>query len=76
MNEDVERLENFLSYKTMKPDRKIRENKNNNDKFLSDLAIANIIEFYRNTDYSALSALQKYGFITKDILENYLTYKL
>ena len=44
------------------------------DKYLSELAIKNIIEWYKDTDYAALIELEKYGWITKETLDSYYIY--
>ena len=44
------------------------------DKNLSELAIKNIIEWYKDTDYAALIQLEKYGWITKEVLDSYYIY--
>jgi hypothetical protein len=40
-------------------------------KYLSPIAIKNIMNFYKNTDYAALKTLKDYKFITEDIYELY-----
>ena len=43
-------------------------------KYLSPLAIENIIEFYKDTDYAALIELNKHGWISDEVLALYYTY--
>ncbi len=44
------------------------------DKGLSDLAIGNLLEFYRPSDYKALGVLHRHGFISDETLEDYCEY--
>jgi hypothetical protein len=44
-------------------------------KYLSPLAIKNIIEFYNDTDYAALKKLCQYGLITQEVLDSYYIYE-
>ena len=43
-------------------------------KYLSPLGIKNILEWYKSTDYSALTELYSHGFISKTTLESYYQY--
>jgi hypothetical protein len=43
-------------------------------KYLSAIVIQNIINWYKPTDYNALTELYNYGWITKETLESYYTY--
>jgi len=43
-------------------------------KYLSPLAIQNLIEWYKNSDYSALQQLKEHGWITQEIFDSYHTY--
>jgi hypothetical protein len=52
-----------------------RENKNK-DMYLSDLAIKNLLEFYKNTDYQTLNILYEYNFIDKETLDSYYKYPI
>ena len=70
---DLKRLSNLLNIKVNNKNR-IRENKNNNDTYLSYKAIKNILNFYKDTDYKALEKLVEYNFITKDLFEKYHSY--
>lgn len=55
----------------------IRKNHNKTyNKFLSELAILNIKNFYKNTDYTALQKLYEYKFISKELFEKYHNYKI
>jgi hypothetical protein len=51
----------------------LRKN-NGGDTYLSPLAIRNIINFYKDTDYKALDKLYRYNFITKELLDSYYKY--
>ena len=74
MADDITRLSNLLNIQNNSEEKKIRENINNNDKFLSPKAIKNILNFYKDTDYKALQKLVEYNFITKDLFEKYHHY--
>ena len=54
----------------------IRKNNSILSKYLSPLAIRNIINFYKNTDYKALEELHNYGWISKEILDSYYKYPI
>jgi hypothetical protein len=41
---------------------------------MSQLAITNIINFYKDTDYNALQELYKHKFISKELLNSYYKY--
>lgn len=43
-------------------------------KYLSPVAIQNIINWYKDTDYAALQQLYTHGWITKETLDSYYTY--
>jgi hypothetical protein len=45
-------------------------------KYLSPLAIQNLIEWYKNTDYTALQQLKEYDWITQETLDSYYTYNI
>jgi hypothetical protein len=67
-------LSHLINYSQNFSNKKIRENKNMN-KYLSEMAIKNLIEFYKETDYKALNIMFEYGLISKATLMNYYTYK-
>ena len=75
MTNDIKKLSNLLNIQNDSKE-KNRENKNNNDKFLSHKAIKNIINFYKDTDYKALQKLVEYNFITKVLFEKYHHYNI
>lgn len=75
MNDDIMKLNKLLNLK-IDPTKKIRNNNNNNDKYLSPKAIENIKKFYKNSDYQALQKLVDYNFITKDLFEKYHQYNI
>ena len=75
MDEDGEKLFKLLNKKYQKK-AKVRENIyiNKEAKYLSDLAIANIIDYYKNTDYAALKEMKDAGFITEKTYNEYYKY--
>jgi hypothetical protein len=75
MKEDIERLGKILNVK-LNSNAKLRENTyvSEESKYLSPLAIQNIIDWYKDTDYKALEELQKHGWITEEILDSYYKY--
>ena len=77
INEDIKSLENILHCK-FNTNTHLRENKNSSveSKYLSPLAIKNLLEFYKNTDYAALNALYEFKWITKEVLDSYYEYNI
>jgi hypothetical protein len=76
INEDTKKLSKLLNIRLPDKLKKIRDNSSNNyDRSLSNKAIFNIIEFYKNTDYKALDTLQKYEFINEDVINEYHKYQ-
>jgi hypothetical protein len=73
MNEDIKKLANILNVNISNKKTHWRENKNK-DMYLSDLAIKNLLEFYKNTDYQTLNILYEYNFIDKETLDSYYKY--
>jgi len=75
MKEDIEALSKILNV-DLNTNHVVRKNNFSpeSSKYLSPLAIKNLIEFYKNTDYAALIELNKNGWITDDVLQNYYTY--
>ena len=47
-----------------------------NDVFLSDKAIKNLLNFYEKTDYKALEKLVEYNFISNELFEEYHKYNI
>jgi len=81
MVEDVEKLNKILGDKLGDKNKlfncshkKIRENTYENT-YLSTVAIENLLEFYKETDYKALEFLHKYNFINKKTLDEYFIYE-
>ncbi len=72
MENDMLKLSNMLNIKITK--KKIRENIYNKNNFLSEKAIKNLFDFYKDTDYKALQKLAEFNLIPKKILDLYLTY--
>jgi hypothetical protein len=75
MNTDIEKLGKLLNIKLPNEILKIRENNNNNNKSLSKLAIDNIINFYKDTDYKTINTFIKYNLIDKNVIDEYYNYK-
>jgi hypothetical protein len=75
MKEDIFELSKKLGV-DMDVDLKLRENNylDKSMKYLSQKAIENIIEWYRDTDYAALEKIHNYGWIDKEILQSYYNY--
>jgi hypothetical protein len=75
MKQDIESLGKILN-KPFDKNLKVRTNiySSNDSKYLSPLAIKNIIDFYKDTDYAALIALKDYGWITQETLDSYYFY--
>jgi len=73
IDNDIRTLCKTLDIKDTSKMKKIRENKNNHSKYLSDKAIQNLLEFY-NDDYISIELLQKYNLIDSNILNSYREY--
>ena len=75
MDEDADTLFTILKKKYEKKP-KIRENiyVDNEAKFMSDLAITNIINYYKNSDYAVLKEMKEAGFISGETYKQYHTY--
>jgi hypothetical protein len=73
IDEDINKLKEILNLDNNVSIKKIRENKNDLSKFLSEKAIQNIINFYEN-DYKTLDILYNYNFIDFETLESYKKY--
>lgn len=76
LDEDFSKLCQKLEINNIDSSNKINENilSKPEDKYLSPLAIKNIIEWYKDTDYAALIELKNHGWITEEILESYYIY--
>jgi hypothetical protein len=77
MKDDIKRLSTLLNVE-LDENRKVRENTylDKSMKYLSPLAIKNIIEWYKDTDYAALEQLCRHGWIDKELLLSYYTYQM
>jgi predicted transcriptional regulator len=53
---------------------KIRENIYNKNTVLSEKAVKNLLDFYKETDYKALQKLVEFNLIQQNLLDSYLTY--
>ena len=85
MNSDIELLKQVLISNNLNSNKinetnikLIRKNifLDKESKYLSPLAIQNLIEWYKNTDYSALQQLKEHGWITQETLDSYYTYNI
>jgi hypothetical protein len=76
MKDDIRSLSKILGC-VLDENTKVRENVyvDKSMKYLSPLAIKNIIDHYKNTDYAALDVLCNYGWISKETLESYYKYE-
>jgi len=74
MDEDIEKLGTLLNKKIKNDKIRINNYSTDQSKYLSPLAIENIIRYYKNTDYAALIELNKHGWISNEVLELYYTY--
>jgi hypothetical protein len=76
MKDDIRSLSKKLGC-VLDENKKVRENVyvDKSMKYLSPLAIKNIIDHYKNTDYAALDVLCNYGWISKETLESYYKYE-
>lgn len=75
IDNDIKRLCKVLDINDTSKMKKIRENKNNLSKYLSEKAIKNLVEFY-NEDYISIELLQKYNLIDSTILNSYKEYSI
>lgn len=75
MEGDIEKLSGILNVK-LNTEHVVRKNiySSEQSKYLSPLAIANLIEFYKDTEYAALKQLNKHGWISDEMLALYYTY--
>ena len=75
MKEDIEKLSKIINVK-LNTEHVVRKNifSPTESKYLSPLAIANLINFYKNTEYAALIELNKHGWISDEVLALYYTY--
>jgi predicted transcriptional regulator len=72
MENDMLKLSNMLNIKITK--KKVRENTYNKNTVLSEKAIKNLLDFYKETDYKALQKLVDFNLIPKELFDLYLTY--
>jgi len=75
MDEDINKLKKVITnrLKTCNSTM-INSFSSKESKYLSPLAVANLIEFYKDTDYAALIELNRHGWITDEVLALYYTY--
>ena len=74
MSQDLNALFSQLGVGLKQIDRPIRQGQAEADKYLSEVAIANLKDFYARSDYKALSELARFGFIDQNLIKEYLTY--
>lgn len=76
MEEDVVRLSKILGV-TLDAGLKLRENiyVDKSMKYMSPLAIKNVIEWYKDTDYKALNVLVEKGWVSSETLKSYNYYR-
>ena len=74
MDEDLERLGTLLNKEIVDDKSRINNYSTKKSKYLSPLAVKNIIRFYKDTDYAALIELNKHGWISDSVLDLYYTY--
>ncbi len=72
MENDMFKLSNMLNIDITK--KKVRENIHVKNTSLTEKAIQNLLDFYKDTDYKALQTLVKFNLIPKNLLDLYLTY--
>lgn len=73
MDQDLQKLSKLLGKDISNMNQHFRKNEKQN-KYLSELAIRNLLFFYKDTDYKALKSLNKYGLIDAATLANYSKY--
>ena len=73
MNQDLKKLNTILKY-PLKKQKHIRNNNTPHNIHLSKLAIRNLKNHLKNTDYLALNYLLKYKFISRKIYNSYQIY--
>ncbi len=73
MKEDLNKLSSHLNIDISNKKDHYRENKTKNT-YLSDLAIQNLLDFYKDTDYKTLEILYEFKFIDKLTLDSYYKY--
>jgi hypothetical protein len=75
MNEDIDKLKKVINNPLkIRNSTMINSFSPKQSKYLSPLAIQNLIDFYKTTDYAALIELNKHGWITDEVLALYYTY--
>lgn len=73
MEQDIQRLSVLLGKDVSNKNHHYRQNRSQN-KYLSELAINNLLSFYKDTDYKALNVLHKYEYIDTETLASYSKY--
>jgi hypothetical protein len=78
MNDEFKKLVELLDtpeLKVVKQIDQIREGNKEYEKSLSETAVNNIRAFYTPSDYKTLALFQKHGYLEKETLDSYNTYK-
>jgi hypothetical protein len=74
MTDDLNKLSGLLDI-SLKNKTKIRENDSRFDKYLSPLAIKNLINHFQSSDYKAIDELRKKGWIDDATYHSYFLYE-
>ena len=78
MNADFKKLSNLLDIPELKGVHEINQIREGNvklEKSMSKLAVNNIRNFYKASDYKTLAIFQRFGYIAQETLDEYHTYK-
>lgn len=77
MKEDIVKLSKVLNVHLEENVKKIRENiyVDASMKYLSPLAVQNLLDWYKDTDYAALIQLHKFGWIDDETFFSYYVYE-
>jgi hypothetical protein len=71
MKTDIDKLSTILGIPLSSGNKKVRQNKTSGSSYLSPLAINNILDFYKRTDYKALKEMLKKGWIDDKTYQSY-----
>jgi hypothetical protein len=74
MDEDLQKLGIILDKEIKNDETRINHYSSKESKYLSPLAIENIKNYYKNSDYAALIELNKHGWISDETLDSYYIY--
>nr|QFG74486.1 MAG: hypothetical protein [Megaviridae environmental sample] len=76
LNDDIKNIAKMLNMNINLDKRKDKRVNNNKDDYLSPLAIKNLKDFFKDTEYKTLQTLYNYGFINKEYLDYCYTYNI